>query len=65
MLNQIPATILRIEADAKTNRQAVFLTLADEQTLIAELSHRSVNELNLTPGQSVFALVKTAALLDS
>jgi molybdate transport system ATP-binding protein len=65
MLNQIPATIARIEADGANHRQAVFLTLHDGQTLIAEISHRSLLSMNLSPGQSVFALVKTAALLDS
>lgn len=64
MLNQIAATITRIEADPKTHRQAVFLTLSDGQALIAELSQRSVESLNLAPKQTVFALVKTAALLD-
>ncbi|MDD4966006.1 molybdenum ABC transporter ATP-binding protein [Halothiobacillus sp.] len=64
MLNQIPARIERIEADPQTHRQVVFLTLNDGQTLIAELSRRSVNVLNLSADQSVFALVKTAALLD-
>lgn len=64
MLNQIPATIGHIEADPQNHRQAVFLTLNDGQTLIAELSRRSVATLNLAAGQSVFCLVKTAALLD-
>ncbi|MHB1230123.1 MAG: molybdenum ABC transporter ATP-binding protein [Halothiobacillus sp.] len=64
MLNQIPATIDRIEADPETHRQAVFLTLDDGQTLIAELSRRSVATLDLAAGQSVFGLVKTAALMD-
>lgn len=64
MLNQIPATISRIEADPHTHRQAVFLTLIDGQTLIAELSRRSVEMLALSAGQSVYGLVKTAALLD-
>ena len=64
MLNQIPATISRIEAEPKTHRQVVFLTLVDGQTLIAELSRRSVEALSLAPGQIVYGLVKTAALLD-
>lgn len=65
MLNQIQATIARIEADNANHRQAVFLTLHDGQTLIAEISHRSLINMDLSPGQTVFALVKTAALLDS
>lgn len=64
MLNQIPATISRIEAEPHTHRQAVFLTLTDGQTLIAELSRRSVEMLGLSAGQTVYGLVKTAALLD-
>ena len=64
MLNQIPATISRIEADPQTHRQVVFLSLIDGQTLIAELSRRSVETLGLAAGQTVFGLVKTAALLD-
>lgn len=65
MLNQIKATISRIEADSASHRQAVFLTLHDGQTLIAEISQRSLINMGLAPGQTVFALVKTAALLDS
>ncbi|ACX95656.1 molybdenum ABC transporter ATP-binding protein [Halothiobacillus neapolitanus] len=64
MLNQIPATISQIEAEPPTQRQVVFLALADGQTLLAELSRRSVQRLGLAIGQTVFALVKTAALLD-
>ncbi|MHB8920519.1 MAG: molybdenum ABC transporter ATP-binding protein [Halothiobacillus sp.] len=64
ILNQIPATVERIEADEQANRVAVFLNLADGQTLIAELSRRSVSTLALHVGQGVFALVKTAALMD-
>ncbi|OZB35481.1 MAG: molybdenum ABC transporter ATP-binding protein, partial [Halothiobacillus sp. 15-55-196] len=64
MLNQIPATISQIEAEPQTQRQVVFLALADGQTLLAELSRRSVQRLGLAIGQTVFALVKTAALLD-
>jgi molybdate transport system ATP-binding protein len=42
----------------------VFLELIDGQPLLAELSHRSVEQLGLVNGQRVFALVKTAALID-
>lgn len=36
----------------------------EEQTLLAEISLRSVRELQLAPGMAVFALVKAVALLD-
>lgn len=41
----------------------VQLTLADGQSLIAELTSASVSRLGLSPGLSVWALIKSAALL--
>lgn len=67
-LNQLPCQITAIahESDgAQSGRAVVFLTLADGQPLLAELSRRSVDHLGLEVGQPVFALVKTAALLDA
>lgn len=63
VLNQLPGTIRKIEA-ATHGRQVVFLTLADEQQILAEISNRSLNSLGLKPGQPVYALIKTAALIE-
>ncbi|MDA3876540.1 MAG: TOBE domain-containing protein, partial [Halothiobacillus sp.] len=68
MLNQLACTITSIAIDTtgpRSGRAVVFLELADGQPLLAELSHRSVEQLGLVNGQRVFALVKTAALIDS
>lgn len=68
MLNQLPCRITAIshEGDgAQPGRSVIFLALADGQSLLAELSHRSVENLGLKIGQTVFALIKTAALLDA
>ncbi|HUX81949.1 MAG TPA: molybdenum ABC transporter ATP-binding protein [Halothiobacillus sp.] len=67
MLNQLACTITSIAIDTtgrRSGRAVVFLELIDGQPLLAELSHRSVEQLGLVHGQRVFALVKTAALID-
>ena len=62
MQNQIPARIERIEPSGP-GRQAVFLTLADGQRLVSEVTDRAVADMGLDAGQGVTALVKSAALL--
>ena len=42
----------------------VSCRLADGQLLLAELMQRSVTRLGLAPGQSVYALIKSVALVD-
>lgn len=64
MLNQVAGTITKLSINPTKPTAAVFLTLADQQTLIAEITQRSVRELDLAEGHTVFALIKTAALLD-
>ncbi len=64
MLNQLTGTIERIESNEAQQRTAVFLRLGDGQNLIAEISRRSRDNLGLASGQTVTALIKTAALLD-
>lgn len=63
ILNQLPAIITAIEAGTP-GRQVVFLKLGDGQQLLAEITNRSARLLKLQPGQHVFALIKTAALID-
>lgn len=62
MQNQIPARIERIEPSGP-GRQAVFLMLADGQRLVSEVTDCAVADMGLDAGQSVTALVKSAALL--
>lgn len=64
MLNQLSGTIERIESNEAQQRTAIFLRLSDGQNLIAEISRRSRDNLGLATGQTVTALIKTAALLD-
>jgi len=63
ILNQLPAAITAVESGTP-GRQVVFLELEDGQQLLAEITNRSTRLLGLAAGQSVFALIKTAALLD-
>lgn len=59
-LNVLPAQLLAIE----TSTQAALLTLSlGEQHLFAQISLRSLRELNLVVGQPVFALVKAMAIV--
>ncbi|MFP4130169.1 MAG: molybdenum ABC transporter ATP-binding protein [Halorhodospira sp.] len=60
--NQLPARVERIDA-LGPGRQAVFLTLADGQRLVSEVTDQAVAGLGLEAGQAVTALVKSAALV--
>jgi len=62
ILNHLPARITAIEA-SRPGRQVVFLALADNQQLLAEITNRSARQLELQIGQAVFALIKSAALI--
>jgi len=62
MQNQIPARIERIDP-LGPGRRAVFLTLADGQRLVSEITDEAMADLGLDTGQSVTALVKSAALM--
>ncbi len=62
MQNQIPARIERIDTSGP-GRRAVFMTLADGQRLISEVTDRAVANMGLDTGQAVTALVKSAALM--
>lgn len=61
ILNRLPARITQLTEDAGPG---VTLQLeASGQTLLARLTRRSVAELRLRPGQSVWAQIKSTALL--
>lgn len=61
MLNRLPAQILDI-TDLDASRALVRLT-SQGQTLLAQLTRRSINRLGLQPGLTVWAQIKTTALL--
>ena len=61
ILNIIPCTVDAIE-QSFDSRVLVRLKL-EQQFLLARLTHKSVDRLNLSIGQSVFAQIKTVALL--
>lgn len=61
--NHLRVTIERIDAVA-SGRALVACRLADAQLLLAEVTPWSVTQLGLSPGQQVFALIKSVALMD-
>lgn len=61
ILNILPCTIDAIERTGDAKR-LVRLDLG-KQSLLARLTHKSVDALALQPGQTVYAQIKTAALL--
>ncbi|TVS10120.1 MAG: molybdenum ABC transporter ATP-binding protein [Wenzhouxiangella sp.] len=63
VINQLPMVIEKIEA-FRPGRVLVAGTLADGQRLSAEITERSCRQLALEGGQTVYALIKSVALLD-
>lgn len=62
VLNQLPATISALYPRG-FERVTVACALADGQTLLAEITRYSSSTLRLEPGQQVFALIKSVALM--
>ena len=62
ILNVLPVHIAAIQPDASGH--AMLQLQAGATTLLARLSQHSVQQLQLQPGQAVFAQVKGVALLD-
>ncbi|HRP24424.1 molybdenum ABC transporter ATP-binding protein [Thauera sp.] len=60
--NHLRVTIERIETHTP-GRVLVTCRLADDQLLLAEVTPWSVTQLGLAPGQQVYALIKSVALL--
>ncbi|GAB4399809.1 MAG: hypothetical protein OHK0048_14030 [Rhodoferax sp.] len=63
ILNQLPATVSALHPDG-AGRVTVTCTLDDGQPLLAQITAHSCQTLALQPGQAVWALVKSVALLD-
>ncbi|GAB4217990.1 MAG: hypothetical protein Fur007_22030 [Rhodoferax sp.] len=63
ILNQLPATVAALHPDG-AGRVTVACSLADGQPLLAQITAYSCQTLALQPGQAVWALVKSVALLD-
>ncbi|PTY35636.1 molybdenum ABC transporter ATP-binding protein [Saccharospirillum sp. MSK14-1] len=61
ILNRLPARIIQL-ADSGNASVTVQLDIG-HQTLLARLTRRSVAELSLQPGQTVWAQIKSTALL--
>jgi len=60
--NHLRVTIERIDTHAP-GRALVSCRMADGQLLLAEVTPWSVAQLGLAPGQQVYALIKSVALL--
>lgn len=63
ILNQLPVTVSALHARGG-ERVLVVCTLADGQPLLAEITRYSCQLLGLQPGQPVFALIKSVALMN-
>ena len=61
--NHLRVVVERVD-DVRGERTLVSCRLADSQLLLAELMPGSVSRLGLEPGRTVFALIKSVALLD-
>jgi len=61
--NMMPVRVERIE-QSDENRCTISCRLADGQLLLSRITRQSVEELGLAPGDSVVALVKSAALME-
>ncbi|WP_116473558.1 molybdenum ABC transporter ATP-binding protein [Zobellella maritima] len=62
ILNQLAMTLTRVYP-AREGRVLVAGTLGDGQPLLAEISAYSAQQLSLTEGKQVYALIKAVALL--
>lgn len=61
ILNIFPATVKAVTQDGEAG--AIVSLLAGEAPLLARVTRKSADELELAPGRQVFAQVKTIALL--
>ena len=65
IVNQVPATVEAIAADAHPSQVLVRLRTRDgASALLARVTRRSARALALAPGLAVWAMVKSVALLD-
>lgn len=64
ILNIIPATVTALSEDSPSNKGQLLVQLDAAGTpLLARVTHKSADALKLAPGISVFAQVKSVALL--
>lgn len=63
MLNRLPVQLTQLHP-LDEHRVLATLRLTDGQMLMAEITAYSMRELDLAPGQSLYALVKSVALID-
>lgn len=62
--NLLPARIETITQAAHPAKRLVRLALADKQVLLAELTARAVDHLQLRPGENVWAQIKSVAVIE-
>ena len=61
--NLLPATVVSVDSDHHPAMALVRLALADTP-LLARLTRRAADQLNLTPGQQLWAQIKSVAIVD-
>jgi molybdate transport system ATP-binding protein len=62
ILNLLPVTVTEV-ADADTPAHVLVRLDANGTALIARITRRSLDHLNVVPGQSLWAQIKAVALL--
>lgn len=61
-LNQLPVRVVSL-GEVQGHQQLVTLALADGQTLLAQVTRRSLQTLGLQPGEQVWAVIKAVSVL--
>ncbi|SIN74288.1 molybdate transport system ATP-binding protein [Sulfurivirga caldicuralii] len=61
-LNQLPAQVMSL-GEVQGHQQLVTLALADGQTLLAQVTRRSLQMLDLQPGEQIWAVIKAVSVL--
>ena len=63
ILNRLPATVLRIEESPDAAMCMVHLQVGENSRLLSRVSRKSARRLKLAPGSSIFAEIKSVAIL--
>jgi molybdate transport system ATP-binding protein len=63
ILNQLPAEVVELSKDQNTAMRLVRVRVKSEQ-LVARISRKSIEQLNIVPGKSLWIQIKAAAVLN-
>lgn len=63
ILNQLPAQVVELSKDQNTAMRLVRVRVKSEQ-IVARISRKSIEQLNIVPGKSLWVQIKAAAVLN-